>query len=228
MCRIINTCIYDCVTVPSSTVIFWYQQCKQLFSISICFPWCFCFCLSVSNSTMCTLEPSYDPSLPVSCRPYQPPLIRSPRKQTRRPTYRTHTASRLLRLVINYGEGVYKMGKIVGPKFYTPTTPPPSRQGKAFCAPLLKSGNFLSPPSIWLKLQATTSKLPQNLLCPPPPPSARLKLHMPPPPSRFAAPPPPIISDQSLICTIFKPSLLQIFHDFRLWLKLRFLYFPLK
>ena len=54
-------------------------------------------------------------------------------------------------LVINYKEGGgLQNGKIAGPKLFAP----PSRQGKTFCAPLLKRGNFLCPLSIWLKLQA--------------------------------------------------------------------------
>ena len=64
------------------------------------------------------------------------------------------------------------------------------------------------PPSVWLHLQATAQKLPQNLLCPsfimaktfsaPPPLFVGIKLHMPPLP--FCSPPPPlpVISDQSL------------------------------
>ena len=48
-------------------------------------------------------------------------------------------------LVINYGEGGggYKMGKSRVRNFLRP----PSRQGKTFRAPLLKSGNVLRPPS---------------------------------------------------------------------------------
>ena len=57
-------------------------------------------------------------------------------------------------LVINYGEGEggggYNMGKITGPKLVVP--PSPSRQGNTFRAPLLKSGNLSTHPSIWLKL----------------------------------------------------------------------------
>ena len=37
------------------------------------------------------------------------------------------------------GGGRYKMGK---------------SRSETFCTPLLKSGNFLHPPSIWLRLQA--------------------------------------------------------------------------
>ena len=49
-------------------------------------------------------------------------------------------------------KGGYKLGKSGVRKL---VVPPPSRQGKTFCVPLLKSGNILRPPSIWLKLQAT-------------------------------------------------------------------------
>ena len=74
-------------------------------------------------------------------------------------------------LVINYwegggggGEGGYKMGKSQVRNFLCS---PPQDRVKLFVSPLLKSGNFLHPLSIWLKLQATAYKLPQNLLCPP-------------------------------------------------------------
>ena len=143
------------------------------------------FCLSVSNSTMCTLEPSYDPSYPVSCRPYQPPLIRSPRKQTGRPTYRTHTASRLLRLVINYREGVYQMGKSQVRNFLRLTLPPPSRQGKTLCAPPppFKEWKLFEPPFNMAKTSSYHVKTTPKPFVPPPPPSAWLKIHMLPPPS---------------------------------------------
>ena len=58
-------------------------------------------------------------------------------------------------LVINYGEGGggwLQNGEFPGPKLFVPH---PSRQCKAFCIALLKGGNVLRPPSIWLKLQAT-------------------------------------------------------------------------
>ena len=107
------------------------------------------------------------------------------------------------------------MVKIVGPKCFAP---PPSRQGKSFYAiphPLLKGGNLLWPPPVWLKLQAPVLKLPQNLLYPP---SGCLKLFQVPPtapffifcigvtlhlplPSCFIYPPPPstyIITDHFL------------------------------
>ena len=41
------------------------------------------------------------------------------------------------------GRGVQN-GKIAGPELFVP--PPPSRQGKTFHAPVLKSGNILGPP----------------------------------------------------------------------------------
>ena len=57
-------------------------------------------------------------------------------------------------LVINYGEGGgYKMGKLRVRNFLRP---PPQDRVKLFAPPLLKIGNFSRPPTIWLKLQATT------------------------------------------------------------------------
>ena len=57
-------------------------------------------------------------------------------------------------LVINYGEGGggYKMGKSQARHFLRP----PQDRVKLFVSPLLKSGDYLRPPSILLKLQATT------------------------------------------------------------------------
>ena len=59
-------------------------------------------------------------------------------------------------LVINYGEGPggLQNGKIAGPNFFAP--PPLKTSVKLFMPPLLKGGNFTRPPTIWLKLQATT------------------------------------------------------------------------
>ena len=45
-------------------------------------------------------------------------------------------------LVINYGEGGLQNGKIAGPKL----VPPPSRQGKTFCAPPFKEWKLFPPP----------------------------------------------------------------------------------
>ena len=71
--------------------------------------------------------------------------------------------------------------------------PTHSRQGETFCtAPLLKDGNFLRPPSVCLKLQASELKQLQSFLCPPPPlTSAWLKLFPPPPFCRGKTSPPP-------------------------------------
>ena len=83
-------------------------------------------------------------------------------------------------LVINYGEGGGGMGKPQVPKLFAP---PPSRQGKIFRAPLFKEWKLFAPPppSIWLKLQATAWKLPQNFLWPP------LRMA-----KTFSTPPPPL------------------------------------
>ena len=52
------------------------------------------------------------------------------------------------------GRGGLQNGKITGPKLFAP--PPPQDRVKLFAPhPLLKSGNFLCPPTIWLKYQAT-------------------------------------------------------------------------
>ena len=89
-------------------------------------------------------------------------------------------------LVVNYGEGGYKMGKSQVWNFLRP--PPPSWHCKTFRDPpplLLKSGNFLGPPFSMAK--------------PPPPPFRRAKtLH---------ASPLPVISDQSVgaSCLILPP-----------------------
>ena len=50
--------------------------------------------------------------------------------------------------------GSYKMEKSWVQTFLCP--PPPQDGVKLFAPALLKSGNFLCPSSIWLKLQATT------------------------------------------------------------------------
>ena len=57
-------------------------------------------------------------------------------------------------LVINYGEGGATKWENRESETFCAT---PSRQGKTFRAPLLKSGNFTRPPlyGMWLKLQAT-------------------------------------------------------------------------
>ena len=48
-------------------------------------------------------------------------------------------------LVTNYGEGGgLQNGKIAGPKLFAP--PPPSRQGKTFCAPPFKKWKLFMPP----------------------------------------------------------------------------------
>ena len=108
--------------------------------------------------------------------------------------------------VINYGErGGPQNGKIAGRNVLRP----PSRQGKTFRAPLLKEWEHFAPPPIWLKLQATEYKLPQNFLCPPP--FSMAKTFFAPLPFRrgktLHAPPPiyspsllPVFSGQSLIC----------------------------
>ena len=44
-------------------------------------------------------------------------------------------------------------GKIAGSKLFAP--PPPQDRIKLLMPPLLKSGKFSRPPTIWLKLQAT-------------------------------------------------------------------------
>ena len=57
-------------------------------------------------------------------------------------------------LITGRGGGGLQNGKIAGPKLFAP--PPPQDRVKLFAPPLLKSGNFLCPPTIWLKLQPTT------------------------------------------------------------------------
>ena len=48
-------------------------------------------------------------------------------------------------MVINYGEGGYKIGKIVGPKLFAPPTP--SRQGKLYArTPPFKEWELFAPP----------------------------------------------------------------------------------
>ena len=69
-------------------------------------------------------------------------------------------------LVINYGEGGgLQNGIIAGPKLFAASPRPPSRQVEMSAPPVLKGGNFLRPPSVWLKFQALAEKLPQNLFC---------------------------------------------------------------
>ena len=46
-------------------------------------------------------------------------------------------------LVINYGEGGLQNGNIAGLKLFAP---PPSRQGKTFCAPPFKGWKLFAPP----------------------------------------------------------------------------------
>ena len=83
---------------------------------------------------------------------------------------------------------VLQNGKILGPKRFAPPPPPHQYRVKLFVPPPppFKGWTlFCAPsPSVWLKLQATMHKLPQNILCPlfsmaktcsPP-------LHLPPPP----------------------------------------------
>ena len=107
-------------------------------------------------------------------------------------------------LVINYGEGggATKWENRGSETFCTP----PSRQGKPFCAPLLKSQNFLRPHFNMAKTLSYCIKTTQKLVVPPPPFSMSktfvapslfvgVKLHV--VPSRFVAPL-PVISDQSL------------------------------
>ena len=96
-------------------------------------------------------------------------------------------------LVINHGEGggATKWENRGSETFCAP----PQDRVKLVVPPLLKSGSFRAPPTIWLKLQATTYKQPQNLLCPPfsmaktfsapPPLFVGVKLHV--------APPPPVL-----------------------------------
>ena len=100
------------------------------------------------------------------------------------------------------GRGGLQNGKIAGPKLFAP---PPSRQGKTFRAPLLKSGNFTRPPYNMAKTSSyrvkTTPKLfvtppSEWLKLFPPPLFVGVKLHVPPLP--FCSPPLPVISDQSL------------------------------
>ena len=59
---------------------------------------------------------------------------------------------KLISNTIWLGRGGLQNGKIVGPKLFAP---PPQDRLKMFTPPLSKSGNFLCPHTIWLKLQAT-------------------------------------------------------------------------
>ena len=56
-------------------------------------------------------------------------------------------------MVINYGEGGYKMGKSRVQNFLRP--PPPQDRIKLFAPPFQRVETFRAPPTIWLKLQAT-------------------------------------------------------------------------
>ena len=103
-------------------------------------------------------------------------------------------------LVINYREGGYKMGKSWIWNF---SRPPPSRQGKTFCAPSFKEWKLFVPLPFNMAKTSTYRVKPTPKLFVPPPSLAWLKLFPPPtlyigvktshapPPSRFVAPPPP-------------------------------------
>ena len=58
-------------------------------------------------------------------------------------------------LVINYGEGGATKWENRGCETFC-APPPPQDRVKLIAPPLLKSGNFSSPPTIKLNLQATT------------------------------------------------------------------------
>ena len=83
-------------------------------------------------------------------------------------------------LVINYGEGGLRNGKITGEKLFAPL---PQDRVKLFAPPPppppIKGWKLFAPTFVWLKLQAPVLKRPQKILCPP---SARLKLVPPTPP----------------------------------------------
>ena len=63
-------------------------------------------------------------------------------------------------LITERGRGATKC-EIGGPKRFVP----PSRQGKTFCIPLLKSETFLRPHFSMAKFQAPLLKPPQNVVC---------------------------------------------------------------
>ena len=69
-------------------------------------------------------------------------------------------------LVINYGEGGYKNGKIAGPKLFAP---PPQDRVKLFVPPLLKSGNFSCSHYNMAKTSSYYVKTTPKLFVPPPP-----------------------------------------------------------
>ena len=71
-------------------------------------------------------------------------------------------------LVINYGEGGgYKMGKSRVRNFLRPP-PPPSRQGKTFCAPPFKDWKLFAPPYNMAKTSSYYVKTTPKLFVPPP------------------------------------------------------------
>ena len=82
-----------------------------------------------------------------------------------------HTTIATKELVINYREGGTTKWENRGSETFCT---PPSRQGKTFRAPLLKSGNFSRPPTIMSKTSSYRIKTTPKLVVPPP--SAWLKL----------------------------------------------------
>ena len=89
-------------------------------------------------------------------------------------TFKMYTQQLYNGLVINNGQGRLQNRKIAGPKL---CARPPQDRVKLFTHPLLKSGNVLHPPSIWLKRQATHKNYSKSFCSPP---SAWLKLVLPP------------------------------------------------
>ena len=126
---------------------------------------------------------------------------------TLKPTWLTHhvgTAHLYLRdwSVITGRGGGYKIGNRGSETCCPP--PLPSRQGKTFRAPLLKSGNFSCPSFNMAKTSSYRVKTTPKRFVPPPPFSMAKTFSAPPfhrgktslaPPSRFVAPPLPVISD---------------------------------
>ena len=111
-------------------------------------------------------------------------------------------------LVINYGEGGYKSGKLQVRNFLRP--PPPQDRVKLFVPPPppFKEWKHFVPPCNMAKTSSYRIKTTPKLVVPPPsawlklfpfPLFVKVKLHVP-PPLRFCSPPPPlpVISDQSL------------------------------